>query len=93
MPSRSHGLTSQHPARARVLVAGTRVDPKLEKAQKMADRRKQIEEEERNMEWGKGLVQKREREERALELAREAAKPFARSVDARAQSGRHRLDV
>lgn len=57
---------------------GIKVDPKLEKAQKMAERRKQLEEEERYMEWGKGLVQKREREERLLELQREAAKPFAR---------------
>ena len=55
-----------------------RVDPKLEKAQKMAERRQQLEDEERNMEWGKGLVQKREREERLLELQREASKPFAR---------------
>ena len=31
------------------------------------------------MEWGKGLVQKREREEKLLELQREASKPFARS--------------
>jgi len=57
---------------------GIKVDPKLEKAQKMAERRKQLEEEERYMEWGKGLVQIREREERLLELQREAAKPFAR---------------
>ena len=54
------------------------MDPKLEKAQKMAERRQQLEDEERNMEWGKGLVQKREREERLLELQREASKPFAR---------------
>jgi hypothetical protein len=58
--------------------AGLRVDPKLDKAQRAAERRQQLEDEERGMEWGKGLVQKHEREEKRREFAREAAKPFAR---------------
>lgn len=60
---------------------GKKIDLQLERAERKAEERKKLEEEERQMAWGKGLVQKREREARALEFAKEAAKPFARYAD------------
>ena len=54
------------------------MDIHLEKAQKAAERRKKLEEEEKQMEWGKGLIQKKEKEERIQTLLKEAEKPFAR---------------
>lgn len=44
-------------------------------------RQQQLEEEARRPEWSQGLKQKREAEEAAAELRKEASKPFARHLD------------
>lgn len=61
--------------------SGRRIDVKLEKAERARVERERVEREMKKMEWGKGLVQREDREERRREEARVAAKPLARYAD------------
>lgn len=63
--------------------SGRKVDLKLEKMKKEQEERKKQEEQEARMEWGRGLVQSREREERARQLNELSNAPFARYADDR----------
>ncbi|KAJ3283040.1 Pre-mRNA-splicing factor cwc26 [Borealophlyctis nickersoniae] len=60
---------------------GRKVDLAAQKAELNAQRRKREAEEEKMMEWGKGYVQKREKEEAAKRLQEEASLPFAIYAD------------
>ncbi|KAI8987938.1 Pre-mRNA-splicing factor of RES complex-domain-containing protein [Mycotypha africana] len=62
-------------------VSGRKIDPKQKKAEEMRRRREKIEREAERMEWGKGLVQRREAEEQKKRLEEEKHKPLARYVD------------
>jgi pre-mRNA-splicing factor CWC26 len=57
---------------------GKKIDPKLAKAEAARQRKLEIERQERKMEWGKGLVQRNEQEQRRKQLAEETHKPLAR---------------
>ncbi|KAI8990071.1 Pre-mRNA-splicing factor of RES complex-domain-containing protein [Pilobolus umbonatus] len=61
--------------------SGRKVDIKVKKAKEIQDRIKKIERESRRMEWGKGLVQRREAEEEKKREEAERDKPMARYVD------------
>lgn len=63
--------------------SGRKVDMAARRAEEAAEQRKREAEEEAKMEWGKGLVQQREKQESAASYAREAAKPLARYADDR----------
>ncbi|CAO3594114.1 unnamed protein product [Absidia cylindrospora] len=60
---------------------GKKIDPKLAKAEEARKRKLEIERQERKMEWGKGLVQRNEQEQRRKQLEEETHKPLARYVD------------
>ncbi|KAI8342004.1 Pre-mRNA-splicing factor of RES complex-domain-containing protein [Chlamydoabsidia padenii] len=60
---------------------GKKIDPKLIKAEEARKRKLEIERQERKMEWGKGLVQRNEQEQRRKQLEEETHKPLARYVD------------
>lgn len=57
---------------------GKKVDPKMKRAEEARRRKEQIEKEARKMEWGKGLVQRREAEDERRRLEEEKHKPMAR---------------
>lgn len=57
---------------------GKKVDPKIKRAEETRRRKEQIEKEARKMEWGKGLVQRREAEDERRRLEEEKHKPMAR---------------
>lgn len=57
---------------------GKKIDPKLAKAEAARKRKMEIERQERKMEWGKGLVQRNEQEQRRKQLEEETHKPLAR---------------
>jgi chemotaxis protein histidine kinase CheA len=59
---------------------GKRIDTKAEKAKQKRAREKQMEKEMERMEWGKGLVQREDKEARKRELDEIAAKPMARYI-------------
>lgn len=61
--------------------SGQRIDVKLEKAERARLERERVEREMKKMEWGKGLVQREDKEARKREEARVAAKPLARYAD------------
>ncbi|ORX59817.1 hypothetical protein DM01DRAFT_1333267 [Hesseltinella vesiculosa] len=61
--------------------SGRRIDPKLLKAEEKRQRQLEIEKKEREMEWGKGLVQREEKERLKRQLEEEKFKPLARYVD------------
>ena len=61
--------------------SGQRIDVKLEKAERARLERERVEREMKKMEWGKGLVQREDKEVRKREEARLAAKPLARYAD------------
>ncbi|KAL7311295.1 Pre-mRNA-splicing factor cwc26 [Mucor circinelloides] len=60
---------------------GKKVDPKVKRAEEARRRKEQIEKEARKMEWGKGLVQRREAEDERRRLEEEKHKPMARYAD------------
>lgn len=60
--------------------SGKKIDMKLAKAEKAKMERDRVEKEMQKMEWGKGLVQKGEKEERKKEAERLAQKGIARCV-------------
>ncbi|KAK4521213.1 Arrestin_C domain-containing protein [Mucor velutinosus] len=60
---------------------GKKVDPKMKRAEEARRRKEQIEKEARKMEWGKGLVQRREAEDERRRLEEEKHKPMARYAD------------
>ncbi|KAG1122974.1 hypothetical protein G6F42_010979 [Rhizopus arrhizus] len=60
---------------------GKKVDPKMKRAEEATRRKEQIEKEARKMEWGKGLVQRREAEDERRRLEEEKHKPMARYAD------------
>ncbi|KAG2190099.1 hypothetical protein INT46_008756 [Mucor plumbeus] len=60
---------------------GKKVDPKIKRAEETRRRKEQIEKEARKMEWGKGLVQRREAEDERRRLEEEKHKPMARYAD------------
>ncbi|KAI8636975.1 Pre-mRNA-splicing factor of RES complex-domain-containing protein [Parasitella parasitica] len=61
--------------------SGKKVDPKFKRAEEARRRKEQIEKEARKMEWGKGLVQRREAEDERRRLEEEKHKPMARYAD------------
>ncbi|TFY73772.1 hypothetical protein EWM64_g10242 [Hericium alpestre] len=62
-------------------VSGRRIDTKAEKAEAARRKREREEREAKKMEWGKGLVQREEAEERKREMERLRTKEFARTVE------------
>lgn len=62
--------------------SGRKIDVKKEKAMKAQERRDELEREMKKMEWGKGEVQKEDKEKRRKEQAAMKDKPLARSVPA-----------
>jgi pre-mRNA-splicing factor CWC26 len=60
--------------------SGRKIDPKMKRQEEARLRKEQIEKEARRMEWGKGLVQRKEAEEQKRRLEEERDKPMARSV-------------
>ncbi|KAI8067847.1 Pre-mRNA-splicing factor of RES complex-domain-containing protein [Gongronella butleri] len=58
--------------------SGKKIDMKLAKAEEMRARQKENEKKERQMEWGKGLVQRDEEQRRRQQLEDEKHKPMAR---------------
>lgn len=58
--------------------SGRKVDLKLKRAEEAKLRKEEIEKESRRMEWGKGLVQRKEAEEQKRRLNEEKHKPMAR---------------
>lgn len=61
--------------------SGKKIDTKAAKAELARAKRKELEKEMQKMEWGKGLVQREEKEKRQRELDDMANKPFARHRD------------
>ncbi|KAI7865747.1 Pre-mRNA-splicing factor of RES complex-domain-containing protein [Mucor mucedo] len=61
--------------------SGRKVDPKVKRAEEARLRKEEIEKEARRMEWGKGLVQRKEVEEERRRLNEEKDKPMARYAD------------
>lgn len=60
--------------------SGRKIDMKLEKAEKARIKREEMEKEMKKMEWGKGIVQKEDKERERLEQEAMLAKPLARFV-------------
>lgn len=60
--------------------SGRKIDMKKDKAEKAAARRAELEEEMKKMEWGKGLVQKEDKEKKRREELEMRNKPLARLV-------------
>ncbi|KAJ3338294.1 bud site selection protein [Gonapodya sp. JEL0774] len=63
--------------------SGRKVNPALEKAETLERQRKEEAELERQMQWGRGLAQMREAENRAKQLSGGGALPMARYADDR----------
>lgn len=61
--------------------SGQKIDTKAERAEIARQRRAELEKEMQKMEWGKGVVQREERERRQRELEDMASKPMARYAD------------
>ncbi|KAK4056918.1 Pre-mRNA-splicing factor cwc26 [Microbotryomycetes sp. JL221] len=61
--------------------SGKRIDLKVRKAEEAQRKREQLEKEMKKMEWGKGLVQRSDREERKREAERLQQKGMARYAD------------
>ncbi|KAK2460324.1 hypothetical protein APHAL10511_007713 [Amanita phalloides] len=61
--------------------SGRRIDTKAEKAEAARLKREREEKEAKKMEWGKGLVQKEEAEEKRRELQKQKTTAFARHAD------------
>ena len=61
--------------------SGKKIDTKEAKAELARAKRKEMEKEMAKMEWGKGLVQREEREKRKKDIDDMANKPFARHRD------------
>lgn len=59
-------------------ISGRKVDLKVKRAEEARLRKEEIEKEARRMEWGKGLVQRKEVEEERRRLIEEKDKPMAR---------------
>jgi pre-mRNA-splicing factor CWC26 len=61
--------------------SGRKIDTKAERAEAARRKREAEEREAQKMEWGKGLVQREEQEQRKLELEKQKTTKFARHVD------------
>ena len=61
--------------------SGKRIDTKAEKADLQRKKREELEKEMQKMEWGKGLVQREDRERRQRELQDMASRDVARYAD------------
>lgn len=61
--------------------SGRKIDVKLQKAELAKQKRNEVEQEMKKMEWGKGLVQKEDVEKKKREQAEMAFKPLARYAD------------
>lgn len=61
--------------------SGRKIDTKAERAELARQRRAEVEKEMQKMEWGKGLVQREDKERRQRELEDMASKPMARYAD------------
>lgn len=61
--------------------SGRKIDTKAEKAEAARKKREKEERDAKKMEWGKGLVQRQEEEERKRELERQRTKDVARYAD------------
>ncbi|TEB34596.1 hypothetical protein FA13DRAFT_1753606 [Coprinellus micaceus] len=61
--------------------SGKKIDMKMAKAEAARLKREREEKEAQKMEWGKGLVQRDEREQRRKEMEKNKAKPFARGIE------------
>ena len=61
--------------------SGKRIDTKAEKAEIARQKRDELQKEMQKMEWGKGLVQREDREKRQREIENMANKPMARYAD------------
>lgn len=61
--------------------SGKKINTKEAKAELARIKRKEMDKEMQKMEWGKGLVQREEKEKRAKEVEDMANKPFSRFVD------------
>lgn len=66
---------------------GKRIDVKLLKAEQAKEKRQQLEKEMAKMQWGKGLVQRDEKERKAAEAERLKNMSFARQVSVSAEGG------
>jgi pre-mRNA-splicing factor CWC26 len=61
--------------------SGRKIDTKAERAEAARKKREREEKEAAKMEWGKGLVQREEEQERKRELEKNRGKTFSRRVD------------
>ena len=61
--------------------SGRRIDTKAEKAELARQKREELQKEMQKMEWGKGLIQREEREQRQRDIDNMANKPMARYAD------------
>ncbi|KAG6895276.1 hypothetical protein C0992_002230 [Termitomyces sp. T32_za158] len=61
--------------------SGKKIDTKAARAEAARMKREREEKEARKMEWGKGLVQREDRERERLELERQRGRKFARHAD------------
>ncbi|KIK63012.1 hypothetical protein GYMLUDRAFT_163568 [Collybiopsis luxurians FD-317 M1] len=61
--------------------SGRKIDTKAARAEAARKKREQEEKEAKKMEWGKGLVQREEKEKMKAELEKLKNQPFARSAD------------
>jgi len=61
--------------------SGKRIDTKAQRAEQVRQRRDEMEREMQKMEWGKGLVQREDKEKKRQEEEEMAAKPMARYAD------------
>ncbi|KAF6755475.1 pre-mRNA-splicing factor CWC26 [Ephemerocybe angulata] len=82
---KDEGFTAEDIARAQETVyrdsSGRKVDMKAAKAEAARLKREREEKEAQKMEWGKGLVQRDEKEERRKEMEKNRSRKFARGVD------------
>jgi len=60
---------------------GRKIDTKAARAEAARKKREKEEKEAQKMEWGKGLVQREEKEKRKAELEKLKSRPFARGAD------------
>lgn len=61
--------------------SGKRIDVKLQKAELAKQKREELEKEMARMEWGKGLVQKEDKQRQREEAEKLKNRPMARSVN------------
>lgn len=78
-------LTAEEVAAAQETIyrdaSGRKIDTTIERAEAARKKREKEEKEAKKMEWGKGLVQRDEQEQKRKELEEMKSRPFARTID------------